>query len=299
MTAPSQFRGIVSMLAATAAFVTNDTCMKLAMSETPPLQVLAMRGTAACLICLPLLLVLGYGRNLPYVLNSWVLARCASEVVAIYCFIFALQHMAIADITAISQTAPFVVLVAGALLWGDRLGAGRLALVAVGIAGALLVAQPGGSAASPYAIVGFGTALGSAGRDIISRKVSAAIPALVVTFATLLSVALAGAGGMLLSETPVVPSARVVALMAAAGFLLIGGHFFIFLAYRLSPPRVVAPFNYAFTIWAVLSGLAVFGVVPNGLALMGMALIVVAGLAVLLLEGRVRSPVNNAQVISN
>lgn len=287
------------MLLATASFVGNDTCMKLAMAEAPPLQVLVMRGLSATCICLPLLLVLGLGRQLPRILDWWILARCAGEIFAIYCFVLALQRMAIGDITAIAQTTPLVVLLAGALFWGDSLGAGRMALVVLGIAGAVMVAQPGGSAASPYAILGFGTALGAAIRDILSRKVDRSIPALVVTFAMLVTVGLTGAAGMMLTETPVVPSTRVVALMLAAGTLLIGGHFFIFLAYRLALPRVVAPFNYAFTIWALLSGYFVFGVVPNGLAFAGMALILATGLAVVLLEGRARSPANNAQVISN
>jgi drug/metabolite transporter (DMT)-like permease len=50
----------------------------------------------------------------------------------------------------------------------------------------------------------------------------------------------------------------------------------------------VAPFNYSFMIWAGLSGLLVFGDMPNGLALAGMGLILAAGLAVVLLEGRTR-----------
>jgi drug/metabolite transporter (DMT)-like permease len=62
---------------------------------------------------------------------------------------------------------------------------------------------------------------------------------------------------------------------------------------------VVAPFNYASTTWAVLSGFFVFGVVPNALAFSGMALILAAGLVVILLEGRTRSPAHNAQVISS
>jgi drug/metabolite transporter (DMT)-like permease len=51
----------------------------------------------------------------------------------------------------------------------------------------------------------------------------------------------------------------------------------------------VAPFNYSFMLWAGLSGLLVFGDVPNALALAGMALIMAAGLAVVLLEGRTRT----------
>lgn len=298
---PARFRGIASMLAATAAFVANDTCLKLAMSDVPPMQVLVMRGLAAITLCLPLLMVLKQTAHVPHVVNRWVLARCFGEIAALGFFIYGLKHMAISDITAIAQTTPLLVLAAGAVIWKDHLGLGRMALVGLGIAGALLVAQPGSDAASPWAMLGFGAALGGALRDILSRKVDPAIPALIVTFATLVTVMLSALCGMLLMEVPVTPAPRSLMLTLAAGVLLIAAHFFIFLAYRLSPPRVVAPFNYAFTIWAVLSSLLVFDVVPNALALAGMGLILCAGLAVILTERRTTfsSPVNNAQVISN
>lgn len=292
------------MVIAAGTFVANDSCMKLALSETPPLEVLILRGLAACMWCLPILLYLGHGAALPHVLNRWVLLRSLSEVAAILAFIFALKHMPIADITAIVQIAPLLVLAGSALIWGDRIGPLRLVLIGLGILGALLVAQPGSSVASPFAIFGFFTAIGSAGRDLISRKVDPAIPALVVTFATLVIVMLAASLGAALLEPPVVPSAKVLGLMAVAGFFLMCGHFFIFLAFRCAPARVVAPFNYTFTLWAVLSGVALFGDVPNALALGGMALIVATGLCVILLEGRTRqgeiaSPKHNTQVISN
>jgi drug/metabolite transporter (DMT)-like permease len=41
-------------------------------------------------------------------------------------------------------------------------------------------------------------------------------------------------------------------------------------------------------VWAGLSGLIVFGEVPNTLAIAGMLLILAAGLAVVLLDGRTR-----------
>ena len=52
------------------------------------------------------------------------------------------------------------------------------------------------------------------------------------------------------------------------------GHFFIFMAYRVGPTRVVAPFYYTFSVWAVISGLLVFGQLPGPLAIGGIVLIV-------------------------
>jgi drug/metabolite transporter (DMT)-like permease len=281
-------RGIGAVILATAAFVANDTCMKLALSDSPPFQVLVMRGIAALLWCLPVILAVGLIRELPKAFNPWVVLRSLSEVAAILCFISALGHMPIADVTAIAQIAPLLVLLGMWLFFGERVGSLRLGLVGLGITGALLVAQPGGEAASPFAILGFFTAVGAAGRDILSRKVPARTPALVVTFSTLLIVMLGAVLMSILFETQVQPTFRHGWLMFIAGFFLMCGHALVFMAYRVAPARVVAPFNYSFMIWAGLSGLLVFGDVPNGLALAGMGLILAAGLAVVLLEGRTR-----------
>jgi drug/metabolite transporter (DMT)-like permease len=288
MTATSNLRGIGAVLIATAAFVANDTCMKLALADAPPFQVLIMRGVSACLWCLPLLIILGHGRSLPMAFHPWVAARSASETVAIFCFILALSAMPIADVTAMVQITPLLVLVGIWLFWGDKIGTLRLALIGLGITGALLVAQPGGDAASPFAVFAFLTAVGAAGRDIITRKVPAETPALVVTFSTLLIVMLSAAAASLAFETQVPVTSRHAWLMGIAGLFLMCGHLFIFLAFRMAPARVVAPFTYSFMLWAGLSGFLMFNDIPNTLALAGMALILLAGLAVVMLEGRTR-----------
>ena len=126
-------------------------------------------------------------------------------------------------------------------------------------------------------------------RRIITRKVPGGTPALVVTFSTLFIVMSSALIGSLAFESHVAPTWSHAALMAAAGLMLMGGHTLIFMAYRMAPARVVAPFNYSFMLWAGLSGLVVFKEVPNGIAIAGMGLILAAGLAVVLLEGRTRT----------
>jgi drug/metabolite transporter (DMT)-like permease len=281
---PSSLRGIASMLACAAFFVANDSCMKLVMAHAPPYQVLFMRGAFGSLFCLPLLLALGYRRRIALALDRWVLIRAMAETFAILCFILALAHMPLGDITAIFQLAPLLVVAGASLIWGEKVGAVRMLLIAVGVAGALLVAQPGAATASPYALLGLVTAAGAAGRDLASRKVPPDIPGLVVAFATILVVMAAAAISSLVSEAQVAPSGRDLLLSAAAGALLIGGHFFIYMAFRLAAARTLAPFYYAFTAWAVFFGLVIFGDWPNRLALLGIALIVASGVAVILIH---------------
>jgi len=291
MALSQNLRGIAAILVATGSFVANDTCMKLALEDAPPFQVLVMRGIAAIVWCLPVIYGLGLIRELPKAFHPWVLLRSLSELLAILCFITALAKMPIADLTAIAQISPLVVLLGMWVFFGEKVGGLRLFLVGLGITGALLVAQPGGVASSPFAIFGFLTAVGAAFRDILSRKVPARTPALAVTFSTLFIVMMGALVMSLFFEQMVPPTFRHGWLMFIAGFFLMCGHSFIYMAYRMSPARVVAPFNYAFMIWAALSGILVFGQFPDVLAIAGMALIMAAGLAVVFLEGRGRQSV--------
>ncbi len=288
MSIPSNLRAIVSLVLAMGVFIASDSCMKLALADAPMFQLVFMRGYAAVTLSLMLLVALNQAKDIRRMFNPWLIARGLLEVIANFSFTFAIIYMAIADVTAIAQTCPLLVLLGARLFYGERLGSVRMFLVAVGIVGALLVAQPGTTAASPYAVLGFVTALAAAIRDLITRKVPQDIPALVVAFTVLVCLMIAGGIGMLAFETPVVPGTHHVLLMLLAGALLIAGHFLIFVAYRIGPARTVAPFMYTLTIWAVLSGVVLFGDIPNALATAGMGLVVLAGLMIILLDGRQR-----------
>lgn len=285
---PSNLRAIVSLVLAMGVFIASDSCMKLALADAPLFQLVFMRGYAAVTLSLMLLVALNQAKDIRRMFNPWLIARGLLEVIANFSFTFAILYMAIADVTAIAQTCPLLVLLGARLFYGERLGSVRMFLVAVGIVGALLVAQPGTTAASPYAVLGFVTALAAAIRDLITRKVPQEIPALVVAFTVLVCLMIAGGIGMVAFETPVMPGTHHILLMLLAASLLIAGHFFVFVAYRIGPARTVAPFMYTLTIWAVLSGVVLFGDIPNELAIAGMGLVVLAGLLIIFLDRRQR-----------
>ncbi len=281
-------RGIIFMLLATGTFVTNDTLLKLATEGLPPFQILFLRGLAASIWCLPLVIATGNLGRLREAADRWVLVRNLGELGAVLCFIVALTRLPLADLTAINQTAPMLLLIGVALLFGERIGTLRMVLIAAGFLGALLVAQPSGQGFSPFMLLGFGCALGSACRDIAGRKVPAGIPVIVVAYSTLVVVML-GAGVMhLLFEDWVVPGLRETLLLVAAGLFLVGGQFFLFLSYRTGATGAVAPFLYMFAVWAVISGVVVFGTLPNPLAVAGIVLIVGSGASIALLDERRR-----------
>ena len=284
----SNLRGIALMIAATAVFTINDTFLKLATAGLPPFEVLFLRGVAASLWAVPMVILTGNARAIMQVADKWVVARNAMELAAVLCFIVALKNMPIADITALGQIAPMLLLLGVGLIYHERLGAVRMGLIGLGFLGALLVAQPGGAGVSPFAILGFVLAAGTALRDIIGRKVAAHIPGPVVALSAILVVMVGALAAHLLFEQWVAPPLENLLYLLASGLFLTIGHLCIFLAYRLGATGAVAPFYYMFTIWAVISGLVVFGTFPNALAVGGMVLILLSGVAIVLLDQRRR-----------
>lgn len=282
------FRGPFFMVVATCSYVINDSFLKLATVGLPPYEVLMLRGVWAALWGFPLLFVLGFGRHVPKMFERFTLLRNFCELGAILCYILALAHMPIADASALGQITPLIVLLGASLLFRERIGGLKMALIGSGFIGALMVAQPTMQGISIYALLALANAVLCAVRDIVGRRVPAEIPAMVVAMSAVL-VVLVGAGTVhLVTEQWVTPSLNHLLLLAAAGFFLVFGHIFIFLSYRVGPTSVVAPFYYFFTFWAVISGLVVFNQFPNLLAVAGIVLVVASGVAVVLLNGRRR-----------
>jgi drug/metabolite transporter (DMT)-like permease len=285
---PANIRGPLFMIVATGSYLVNDTMMKLATVGLPPYEVLFLRGAAAMLWGTPLLFALGYGRQIPLLFERKVLRRNFCELAAILCYVVALANMQIADSTALGQITPLLILVGSSIMFGERIGALRTALIGIGFVGALMVAQPTMQGISVYALLALGNAALAAARDLAGRKVGADVPGMIVAISAVLVVLIGAGVAHLVSEQWVMPEGRHLLLIAGAGLFLIFGHFFIFMAYRVGPTSAVAPCYYCFTVWAVISGLLVFGQCPNALAVCGILLVVTSGLAIVSLDERRR-----------
>ncbi|WP_352973326.1 DMT family transporter [Mesorhizobium sp. M1406] len=285
---PPSIRGPLFMIVSTGSYLVNDTMMKLATAGLPSYEVLFLRGAAAALWGFPLLFALGYGKQIPLIFDGRVLRRNLLELAAILCYVVALANMQIADSTALGQITPLLMLVGSSILFGERIGGQRMALIGLGFIGALMVAQPTMQGISVYALLALGNAALAAARDLAGRRVSAEVPGMIVAISAVVVVLIGAGAAHLVSERWVMPGMHHLLLMAGAGFFLIFGHFFIFMAYRVGPTSAVAPFYYSFTVWAVISGLLVFGQFPNALAVCGILLVVGSGLTIVSLDQRQR-----------
>ncbi|TPK57359.1 DMT family transporter [Mesorhizobium sp. B2-4-19] len=285
---PASIRGPLFMIISTGSYLVNDTMMKLATAGLPSYEVLFLRGAAATLWGFPLLFLLGYGKQIPLIFDRRVLRRNLLELAAILCYVVALANMQIADSTALGQITPLLMLVGSSILFGERIGGQRMALIGLGFIGALMVAQPTMQGISVYALLALGNAALAAARDLAGRHVPTEVPGMIVAISAVVVVLIGAGAAHLASERWVMPEARHLLLLAGAGLFLIFGHFFIFMAYRVGPTSAVAPFYYCFTVWAVISGLLVFGQFPNALAVCGILLVMASGLTIVSLDQRKR-----------
>ena len=254
----SELSGIAAMLAATALFVVGDCFLKLVMDDLPPFEVLFLRGIAASVACALLVVLRGEWGDIAGAMNPRALLRALAEASSTLCYVVALSRMPIADVIAILQTAPLILILGAAFLLRETIGPLRVVLALLGFAGALLVAQPGASGLSPATLLAFGSALLIAARDLVGRGVPKSIPVTVVIFATTL-VVMAGGGVMSLAmENGVAPTARHVIYLCLAGVFVTLGHAGLLLAYRLGRTATIAPFFYSFALWAVVAGLVIW-----------------------------------------
>jgi S-adenosylmethionine uptake transporter len=282
----SNLRGIIFMVLASGCFTINNALLKLAVVNLPPLESLFLRALAGIILGVPVLLLTTPRGSLRHVLDPRVLARNVVECAAAIAFVFAVANAPLADITALLQLTPMLVLLGAVVLFGDRVGGLTASLIVLALIGALLVAQPGASGLQPYVLFGLASAALSAARDLIGRRVAAGVPALAVAVG--LSVVCVVVIGclMLVFERWVTPSLPQLLLISGASAFMTLAQLLLFLSFRVAETRAVVPFFYTGTLWALLIGAVVFGTLPNTVAAVGICLIALSGVLVLLLDQR-------------
>ncbi len=284
--ASGNVRAIVAMVGSMLVFSLSDVLMKLAGSNLPVGQLLLLRGLMASALMLLLIWWSGLVSQAHQMLQPRIIFRSLAEAICSILYFIALVRMTLADIAAISQFAPLVVMAGAALFLGEPVGWRRWSAAAVGLFGVLLIVKPGTSAFQPASLIMLASMIFVAIRDLITRQLSNGAPTLLVTAAAIVAVTLCGAA-MLPFETWHPPVAAEWAMLLLSSIAVIAGFILSIEAMRSGDIGVVSPFRYSFLLFATLLGFAVFGDVPDGWSTVGVCLIVVSGLYTLYRE-RVR-----------
>jgi drug/metabolite transporter (DMT)-like permease len=277
--AAARRRAILLIVAAAALFSVAGACVKGLRNGLPLAEVVLGRNLCAVPVLVWLMRKEGGLRALA-TRHPWLhLIRMLAGLIGMAGSFYGYAHLPLANVTALGFTMPLFLTLLAVPLLGERVGPRRGAAVLVGFGGVLLMALPGGGVGDDaLALAGvLVAALAWAVAMITIRRMGAAgesNAAIVLWFA--LGAALVSA----LFCIPVWqgPTAAQWALLVAIGGISALAQVLMTEAYRRGEASLLAPFEYSAILWTSLLGGVLWGELPDGWDLLGIAVLVGSGL---------------------
>jgi drug/metabolite transporter (DMT)-like permease len=197
--------------------------------------------------------------------------------------------MPLADLTTINFTGPLFIVALSALVLREAVGRARWTAVVVGFIGVLIVARPGAATGGESfvgigALIALGGSLAYALAIITTRQLATTERDSTIVFYNLSTCAAAFA--LTLPFAWVTPTLPDLGLFIAMGVFGGFGQYWMTRAYHIGPTALIAPFTYASLLWAIIFGSVLFGDWPDWQTLLGAAVVVGSGLALLHVERR-------------
>lgn len=277
--------GVALMLGFCLTAPLLDVAAKLASSSVPVGQITAARFVVQCVLMAPFIWMMGVSVHVPKGQLMVLLARALLLVFATFCFIAAIRVLPLADALAIVFVAPFIVLLVGKFYLGEDVGPRRVGAALVGFLGVLFVIQPSFEIFGAVAVVPLGTAVAFASYILLTRGLSRRMHPVALQFHTgLIASAFCipvlvfaeGSGSDLLD--PVWPRGIAWIWLVGAGFFATVSHMMMTYALSFAPSSTLAPLQYFELPVAATFGFFVFNEFPNALSLLGIGIIIAAGL---------------------
>lgn len=278
----SPFRGIALKLCAVFLFTIMASLIKATSDLVPPGEAVFFRSFFAMPIIIGWLAMRGdlkTGLRVKRPMGHFW--RGVIGVSAMGFGFASLGLLPLPEVTAIGYAAPMFTVLFAAVLLGERLRAFRLSAVGLGLVGVIVVMWPRLSLdqLDDVAMLGVACVLISAVlralaqihiRKLVATEETSAIVfffSLTATSLSLLTIPFGWAW----------PGWLGFGLLAASGF--VGGVAQIFLtsAYKHAEAALLAPFDYASILFAILFGYVFFAEVPTAMVLIGSGIVMAAG----------------------
>jgi len=271
-------KGALFILASELMFASMGATVKAAVVSGLPSEVLVfLRNLVGMFLILPLLLKDGIG-NLRSQVPHLHLVRALAGVSAMYCFFYALGHLALADGMLLKMTAPIFIPII-AWLWLKEHASRYAALaVPIGFLGVILVLRPGGEL-NWVALIGLAGGAFAAVAKVTVRRLSRSEPTarIVFYFAVL---------GGLVSAVPLAwawkePTAEQWLMVLVIGLFGTLGQILLTSGYAAAPTTRVAPFTYFSVVFGAAYGYLFWDEVLDLSFVAGALLILFAGVLAL------------------
>jgi drug/metabolite transporter (DMT)-like permease len=276
---------ILLVCAATLCFATLDSLVKY-LAPLYPITILVWARWAVQSLVILFWLGPQMGVRLVHTRNLTAqLFRGGILVASSLCFTGALRELPLAEATALNYSTPALVTIMAVVFLDERMTPVRVAFVATGLVGMLLIVRPGSGLFQGAALFAIGSAWFYATFQVVTRKLAHEDWRTLMFYQSWVG---AGALSLIVPFIDWPDSMRWehVALVIVGGLIGTLGHYLFLRAFQLASASAITPFTYAQLVWATLIGWAIFGSFPDFWTLVGMAVITGSGLLITLHERR-------------
>ncbi|WP_170409334.1 DMT family transporter [Ruegeria arenilitoris] len=283
--------GIVLMLGFCIIAPMGDAMAKLLAETTPVGMLVFVRFAVQALVLVPLAVLTGRSLRMRGRILWLTFIRTVLHILALSAMFSSLLFLPLADAIAIVFVMPFIMLILGKYILKETVGPRRLIACAVGFVGTLLVIQPSFVQVGAAALLPLVVALLFSLFMLVTRQIAKETDPITLQAASgmmaiilMLPVLLAGTIGGSWAVSLILPPPDIHLLLIAIGLLGTVAHLLMTWSLRFAPSATLAPMQYLEIPMATLFGWLIFYDLPNGIAAIGIAITIAAGLYVILHE---------------
>ncbi|WP_146345241.1 DMT family transporter [Falsiphaeobacter marinintestinus] len=272
-------RGAALMTLAMLGFAIEDMIIKMMAGALPTWQIIGYLGAGGAMVFAVATRLRGQPLFTRAYLAKAVVLRNLGELIGTMGFVTAIALTPISSASAVLQATPLVVTLGAAVFLGEPVGWRRWSAIWVGFFGVLLVIRPWDTQFDANLLFAVLAVVCLGGRDVVTRRVPGDISSFQLSFlAFLMLIPAAGILSVLSPQTYVAPTPALwgMALMTVALGAL--AYYAIVAAMRVGEVSFVTPFRYSRMIFALIVGVVIFGERPDGVMLLGAAIIVASGI---------------------
>ena len=282
--ARERLRGIVLLLLSVSLFAAVDGVSKLLADTQSVGQIVWARYALA----LPLLLATQRPANWASLFRTarpgLQILRAVAPLFVGGSMVMAVRYLPLAEATVILFAAPFLVVALSRPFLGERVGLASWIGVFIGFAAVLVVARPGFGELSKFSVFPLAAAVFYALFQLLTRQLAAAGEKADTTLAWTLAVGVAATTPIAaFFWAPVTTTAWL--LMVALGVAFGVAQALLVRAFSHAPAGLLAPFSYAQIIAATVFGVVVFDAIPDLWTVVGITMIIGAGVYVMRSRG--------------
>jgi drug/metabolite transporter (DMT)-like permease len=278
-------KGALLSLAAFGVYATHDAVVKLMGANYSPFQLIFF----SVLFSFPLAMGMMIRDPNPGTLLPahpwWVTIRTVAGVITGFTAFYAFTVLPLAQVYAIVFATPLLITILAIPILGEKVRIRRWLAVFVGLAGVMIVIQPGQADLSLGHLAALTAAMGGSVASIIVRKIGQdERPVVLLLYPMIANFIVAG---IILPFVYLPMPIEHLGIMATMSVLGWAGGVIIIQAYKTAEAAIVAPMQYSQIIWATIYGLLFFNESLDRPTVIGASVIIASGLYIVLRESRI------------